>query len=202
MSRSTTSMGPPQLAQGHSGHSGGAATLAIRCSVERRGERRGIAAAARRGCGWRASRSGGCGRSPGQHVEQEAAQKLIAREVIRCCRLLRRRVTPAKGDLAIRQGDQAVVGDSNAVGIAAEILQHVLGSAEGWFGIDDPILRKSGRSQAAKNLGWVSECNLRPGAVVGDRRQTSGRRRTCRGTLGSVHGTGRKKRGWDRIQRG
>jgi len=49
------------------------------------------------------------------------------------------RVTPAKGNLAVCQSDQAVVGDGDAVGIAAEIVQDVVGSAEGWFGVDDPI---------------------------------------------------------------
>ena len=32
-----------------------------------------------------------------------------------------------------------MVGDGDAVGIAAEILEDVLGPAEGWFGVDDPI---------------------------------------------------------------
>ena len=49
------------------------------------------------------------------------------------------RVTPAKGDLAVGQRDQAMVGDGDAVSVAAEILQYVIGSAEGGFGVDDPI---------------------------------------------------------------
>lgn len=48
------------------------------------------------------------------------------------------RVTPAKGNLTVGQSDEAVVGDGDAMSIAAEILQDVLGSAEGWFGVDDP----------------------------------------------------------------
>ena len=39
------------------------------------------------------------------------------------------RVTPAKGNLTVGQSDEAVVGDGDAMSIAAEILQDVLGSA-------------------------------------------------------------------------
>jgi len=52
------------------------------------------------------------------------------------------RVPPTKGDLAIGQRDQSMVGDGHAMGVAAEVLQHVLRTAERWFGIDDPILAK------------------------------------------------------------
>ena len=53
-------------------------------------------------------------------------------------------VAPAEGDLIVGQLDQAMVGDGDAVSIAAEILQHVLGSAEGWFRVDDPVLAEQG----------------------------------------------------------
>jgi hypothetical protein len=32
-----------------------------------------------------------------------------------------------------------MVGDGHAMGVAAEILEHVVGTAEGWFGVDDPV---------------------------------------------------------------
>src|SRR5262249_33985425 len=49
-------------------------------------------------------------------------------------------VAPAKSDLAIGEGDQAMVGDGHAMGVAAQILQHVCGAAEGMFQVDDPVL--------------------------------------------------------------
>ena len=67
-----------------------------------------------------------------------------------------RQSPPAKGNLSVHQCEQAMVGDGDAVGIAAKILQDVFGSAEGWFGVDDPIFAEERTSQAAKNLGWVS----------------------------------------------
>ena len=50
------------------------------------------------------------------------------------------RIAPTKSDLAIGKGDQAMVGDGHAMGVAAQILQHILGAAEGTFQVDDPVL--------------------------------------------------------------
>ncbi len=75
----------------------------------------------------------------GEQVKQEATEKLIARDGHHFLPIVVGRVTPAKGNLIVRQCDQAMVGDGDAMSIASEILQHVLGSAEGWFGVDDPI---------------------------------------------------------------
>jgi hypothetical protein len=49
-------------------------------------------------------------------------------------------ITPAKGDLAIGKGDQPMVGNGRAMGVAAEILQHIFGATEGAFQVDHPIL--------------------------------------------------------------
>jgi hypothetical protein len=62
-------------------------------------------------------------------------------------------VAPAKGDLAVRQCDQAMVGDGDAVSIAAEIVQDILGSAEGWFGVDDPVFAEERTQPGREELG-------------------------------------------------
>ena len=49
-------------------------------------------------------------------------------------------VAPAKGDLVIDQGNESMVGDGDAMGIAAQILEHILGATEGWFGVDVPVV--------------------------------------------------------------
>jgi len=49
-------------------------------------------------------------------------------------------ILPAKLDPFSIEDDQAVVGDGYAMGVAAEIAQHMLGTAEGRLGIDDPAL--------------------------------------------------------------
>ena len=55
-----------------------------------------------------------------------------------------------------------MIGDGDAVGIAAEILQDVLGSAEGWFGVYDPIFAEERTQPGSEELG------------MGERREFSG----------------------------
>ena len=57
-------------------------------------------------------------------------------------------VTPAKGDLLVDQGNESMVGDGHAMSVKAEIVEHILGAAEGWLRVDDPGLAKE-RSQPA-----------------------------------------------------
>jgi len=47
--------------------------------------------------------------------------------------VMMRRITPAKSHLAIGNGDEAMVGDGHAMGVAAEILQHIFGAPKGRF---------------------------------------------------------------------
>src|SRR5207248_4488431 len=53
-----------------------------------------------------------------------------------------------------------MVGDGDAVGIAAEVLQDVLGSAEGWFGVDDPILAEEWTQPGSEELGMGEGCEF------------------------------------------
>ena len=53
-----------------------------------------------------------------------------------------------------------MVGDGDAVGIAAEILQDVLGSTEGWFGVDDPISAEEGAQPGSEELGMGEGCEF------------------------------------------
>ncbi len=98
----------------------------------------------------------------GEQVKEEATQKLIAREGHQFLLIVVSGVTPAEGDLAVGQRDQAMVGDGDAVSVATEILQYVLGSAEGWFGVDDPIFAEEGTQPGSEELG------------MGERREFSG----------------------------
>ena len=49
------------------------------------------------------------------------------------------RIAPAKDNLAICKGHQAMVGDGHAMGVPAEILEHMLWAAKRWFRVDHPI---------------------------------------------------------------
>ena len=61
-------------------------------------------------------------------------------------------IFPAEGDLIVLEGDEAMVGDGNAVGEPAEIAEDVMGAAEGWFGIDDPWLTEQGAQESGEGF--------------------------------------------------
>ena len=61
-------------------------------------------------------------------------------------------VLAAEGDLVILEGDEAMVGDGDAMGIAGEIAENMMGTAEGWLGIDDPVLTEQGAQESTEGL--------------------------------------------------
>ena len=65
-------------------------------------------------------------------------------------------VFPAKRDSIILERHQSMVGDGDAVRIASEIVQNMLGTAEGWLGIDDPVLVEELSEKLAKAT-WLSK---------------------------------------------
>lgn len=95
-----------------------------------------------------------------EQVKQEATEKLITREGHRLLPIVVGRVAPAKGNLAVRECDQAMVGDGDAMSVAAEILQHIFGSAEGWFGVDDPVFAEERTHPGREGLGMAERREL------------------------------------------
>jgi len=47
---------------------------------------------------------------------------------------------------------EAVVGDGDAMGIAGEIAEHMMRTAEGGLGVDDPVLPEQGTQEGAERL--------------------------------------------------
>lgn len=47
-------------------------------------------------------------------------------------------VPPSKRDLIAVERDEAVVGNCDAVGVAAKVADHLVGPTKGGLGIDDP----------------------------------------------------------------
>ena len=58
-----------------------------------------------------------------------------------------------KGDLAISEGDQAVVGDGHTMSVAAQVLQHIFGTTEGTFQVHHPILSMEWPQPSGEDLG-------------------------------------------------
>jgi len=79
-------------------------------------------------------------KSQRQQVEQEPTQELLAGEAHDPLAVAVGRVSPSEGDLTIRERNQSVIGDSNAVGIGAEVAEDVFRTAKRWLAVDHPIL--------------------------------------------------------------
>jgi hypothetical protein len=75
-------------------------------------------------------------------VDQESAQELMGRNGHDFLLATMRIIFPAKRHSIILEGNQSMVGDGDTVCIAREIVQNMLGTAEGWLGVDDPVLAK------------------------------------------------------------
>ena len=78
--------------------------------------------------------------APGQHVEEEAAQELGCVESHDALLSSVGIVLVAEGDVFTVEVEQAVVGDGDAMGIAAQITQHTRRVAERRLGVDNPLL--------------------------------------------------------------
>ena len=90
-----------------------------------------------------------------QDMEQEAAEEFVDVEPHQPLLVLVGGVAPAEGDATIGKGHQTVVGDGDPVGVAAEVLQGVLGAAEGPFGVNHPSLGEQRTYQGIENPRYL-----------------------------------------------
>src|SRR6202162_3318481 len=76
----------------------------------------------------------------GKHVQQKAAQEFIERKSQQLLFVVVSGVAPTKSDLSFGERDQAMIRDGYAMGVAAQILEHILGASARRCGIDHPVL--------------------------------------------------------------
>jgi hypothetical protein len=76
----------------------------------------------------------------GEHVEQKPTDKLLDREAHHLHFVAMSVVAPTETDLAVFATQEALVTDSDPMGIAPEVGEHLPGTAEGRLGVDHPIL--------------------------------------------------------------
>src|SRR5579864_1653344 len=82
-----------------------------------------------------------------QHMQEEAAEEVHSVEGHDALLAAVGIIAPEEADaLPVECGD-AVVRDGHAMGVAAEVAQHMLGSAEGRLGMDVPVLFAELRDQ-------------------------------------------------------
>ena len=71
-------------------------------------------------------------------VEQETANELVGSEGHGFFLIVVLAIPIGEGNCAVIHGQDTIVGESDAVGVSAEVVEDVLGRAEGLFGVDDP----------------------------------------------------------------
>ena len=89
-------------------------------------------------------------------MEQEAAQELFDSQTHESLLVAVCRIAPAEGHVAARKSNQPTVGDGNAMGIGAEIAQHMFGPPKGSLGINDPVVAEQ-HPQPCSKRAWLGK---------------------------------------------
>src|SRR3954465_4737035 len=87
----------------------------------------------------------------GQDVQQEAPEKLVGPKRHHLLTVMMPVVLPAEGDAAVLDPDQPAVGNSDAVGVAAEILEHLLRTVPSGLAPKCAKTTKAGASWMGRN---------------------------------------------------
>jgi len=88
-----------------------------------------------------------------QDMKKEPSDKLVGLEGHSLLTGMVGIIPPEEGNLAVAEGEDAVISDRDPVGISAEILKDPLGAIEGWFAIDDPRFPVEMPSERLKVFG-------------------------------------------------
>jgi hypothetical protein len=86
----------------------------------------------------------------GQNVDQESAEKLFCGNSHNLLLAAVGIILPSERHSIILEANESMVGDRDAVGIAREIMQNMFGAAEGWLGVDDPVLAEKLSQKSAE----------------------------------------------------
>jgi len=89
-------------------------------------------------------------------MEQEAAQKLVDSQSHEPFLVAVGGIAPSEGDVAIGESDQPGVRNGDAMGVGAEIAQHVFGATEGALGVNDPVVAKQ-HAQPGGEGAWMGK---------------------------------------------
>ena len=76
----------------------------------------------------------------GQNVKKKSTQELIGRNGHDLVLAAVSIVSPAEGDAIVLEGHETMVGDGYSMGVAGQVVENVLCAAEGWLGVDHPVL--------------------------------------------------------------
>ena len=74
-----------------------------------------------------------------QNVEEEATDEFLCQKRHGFLLTMVPVVFVSEANLTILDAQQAVVRDGNAMGVAADVIEHLLGPRKRWLGIDNPL---------------------------------------------------------------
>ena len=83
-------------------------------------------------------------------MEQKAPQKLFSSDGHQLLLAAMRIILPTEGHLSVGNIHEPVVGNSNAMGVAGEIVQHMERSPKRRFGVDHPIVPEERTKERVK----------------------------------------------------
>jgi hypothetical protein len=63
-------------------------------------------------------------------------------------------VSPAEGEAIVLKGHETMVGDGYAMGVARQVVENMFGTAEGWLGVNDPVLLTELPEEVAEGVRW------------------------------------------------
>jgi len=88
----------------------------------------------------------------GKHVEQKTSQELVHGQGHEALLVAVGGVSPAEGDLVARQGNKAMIGDRDAMGVGAQIVKDIFWTPEGRFAVDDPVPTEEWAQERGESL--------------------------------------------------
>jgi hypothetical protein len=77
--------------------------------------------------------------SLGEDVEEESPEEFHGIEGHGALLVALSVVLPGEADVAVLEGEEALVGDRDPVGVTGEIFENLMRTPKGWFGIDNPV---------------------------------------------------------------
>ena len=75
-----------------------------------------------------------------EHVHEKPADELLGRNGHNTLYVSMSVVAPTERDIVAVKCEQSMIGDGDAMGITTEVTEHLFGTTEGRFGVDDPFM--------------------------------------------------------------
>lgn len=90
--------------------------------------------------------------STGQNMEQESSDELLGRQRHSFLLIVVAVIPPLELDLPVFDIQDPMIGNRDPVGVAADVVHHLLGPGEGRLGVDDPFRMAHRIEMPAENL--------------------------------------------------